>query len=75
VRQRLYLCGGCATAAIAPIQGDPRAETVSQVSINPDECIDCGSCASLCAQNAIFPESELTAEKAEFAERNRAYFQ
>jgi NAD-dependent dihydropyrimidine dehydrogenase PreA subunit len=65
----------CATAAIAPMEGDPRAETVSQVFINPDECIDCGSCASLCAQNAIFPESELTPEKAEFAERNRAYFQ
>ncbi len=65
----------CATAAIAPMEGDPRAETVSQVFINPDECIDCGSCASLCAQNAIFPESELTAEKAGFAERNHAYFQ
>jgi ferredoxin len=64
-----------ATAAIAPVEGDPRAETVSQVFINPDECTDCGSCAALCAQNAIFPESELTAEKAQFAERNRAYFQ
>jgi len=65
----------CATAAIAPVEGDPRAVTVSQVFINPDECIDCGNCAALCAQNAIFPESELTAEKIQFAERNRAYFQ
>jgi NAD-dependent dihydropyrimidine dehydrogenase PreA subunit len=45
------------------------------VFINPDECIDCGNCAALCAQNAIFPESELAAEKTLFAQTNRAYFQ
>jgi len=71
-----FICvAECATAAIAPVEGDPRAVTVSQVFINPDECIDCGNCAALCAENAIFPESELTAEKIQFAERNRAYFQ
>jgi ferredoxin len=42
--------------------------------INPDECIDCGNCADACAQNAIFPESDLPADKAHFAEKNRAYF-
>ena len=65
----------CATAAIAPQAGDEAADAVSQVFINPDECIDCGNCASICAQNAIFPEAELPADKAEFAEKNRAYFQ
>lgn len=64
----------CATAAIAPQAGDPAAGTVSQVFINPDECIDCGNCASICAQNAIFPESDLPADKAEFADKNRAFF-
>jgi ferredoxin len=64
----------CATAAIAPAQDDPAAATVSQVYINPDECIDCGNCASICAQSAIFPQDELPADKAEFAEKNRAYF-
>ena len=48
----------CATAAIAPSQGDPKAGTVSQVFINPDECIDCGSCADLCAQNAHLQTGE-----------------
>jgi len=47
---------------------------VSQVYINPDECIDCGNCASICAQNAIFALEELPADKAGFAEKNRAYF-
>jgi ferredoxin len=64
----------CATAAIAPAESDPAADTVSQVYINPDECIDCGNCASVCEQNAIFSLDELPAEKAEFAEKNKAYF-
>ncbi len=65
----------CATSAIAPTVGDPAAGTVSQVYINPDECIDCGNCVTVCAQNAVFAESDLPADKAEFAEKNRAYFQ
>jgi len=64
----------CATSAIAPQVGDPSAGTVSQVFINPDECIDCGNCASICTQNAIFPESDLPADKADFVEKNRAFF-
>ena len=65
----------CATAAIAPTVGDPNAGTVSQVFINPDECIDCGNCVDICAQNAIFLAGDLPADKAEFEEKNRAYFQ
>jgi NAD-dependent dihydropyrimidine dehydrogenase PreA subunit len=65
----------CATAAIAPQAADTNAGTVAQVYINPDECIDCGNCATVCAQNAIFPLDELPADKANFAETNRAYFQ
>ena len=65
----------CATAAIAPRAEDPEAATVSQVFINPDECIDCGNCASVCAQNAIFVADELPADKMPFAEKNRVYFQ
>jgi len=65
----------CATSAIAPSVGDPAAGTVSQVYINPDECIDCGNCATVCAQGAVFAESDLPAGKVEFAQKNRAYFQ
>ena len=64
----------CATASIAPVENEPAAATVSQVFINPDECIDCGNCASLCAQNAIFSEDDLPADKKQFAEKNKAYF-
>jgi ferredoxin len=64
----------CATSAIAPVEDDSAAATASQVFINPDECIDCGNCASICAQNAIFALEELPADKAQFAEKNDAYF-
>ncbi len=70
-----FLCvAECATSAIAPAEADPAAATVSQVYINPDECIDCGNCVAICAQIAIFPLDELPANEAEFAEKNRAYF-
>lgn len=64
----------CSTAAIGPQAAESAAEAVTQVFINPEECIECGNCASICAQNAIFAEDELPADKAHFAEKNRAYF-
>ena len=65
----------CATAAIAPASaGDPAAAGLSQLFINPDECIDCGNCASICSSGAIFAEDELPADKAQFAAKNKAYF-
>jgi NAD-dependent dihydropyrimidine dehydrogenase PreA subunit len=58
-----FLCAAeCATAG------------VSHLFINPDECIDCGNCASICPSGAIFAEDELPAEKAHFAAKNKAYF-
>lgn len=64
----------CATSAIAPGPEDPAAGTATQVYINPNECIDCGSCADLCAHAAIFPADQLPAGKEQFAELNQAYF-
>ena len=63
----------CATAAIQPASVDD-AGAVSQLFINPDECIDCGNCASICPQGAIFAADDLPADKAHFAEKNKAYF-
>jgi len=70
-----FLCvEECATGAIAPAAADDAAGTVNQVYINPDECIDCGSCAAICPQEAIFASYELPDDKADFAEKNQAYF-
>ena len=70
-----FVCAAeCATAAIAPASADDAAAGISQLFINPDECIDCGNCASICPSGAIFAEEELPAEKAHFAGKNKAYF-
>jgi NAD-dependent dihydropyrimidine dehydrogenase PreA subunit len=64
----------CAVGAIAPSAGDPEAGNVSQVFINPELCIDCGSCTGVCGSSAIYTEDEVPADKQEFIEKNRAYF-
>lgn len=64
----------CATASIAPAVDAADAASVTQLYINPDECIDCGNCADLCAQHAIFAVEDLPAGKEHFAEANKAYF-
>jgi NAD-dependent dihydropyrimidine dehydrogenase PreA subunit len=51
------------------------ADTVTQLFINPDECIDCGNCISICPSGAIFPIDELPDDKVGFAEKNAAHFQ
>ena len=48
----------CATAAIAPQSTDDAAATVSQVYINPDECIDCGVCEPECPAEAIVSDAK-----------------
>jgi ferredoxin len=71
-----FICAAeCATAAIAPAsKGDAAAAGVSQLFINPDECIDCGNCASVCPSSAIFSLDDLPGDKADFAGKNKAYF-
>ena len=64
----------CATASIAPAVDHPDAASVTQLFINPDECIDCGNCADICAQHAIFAVEDLPAGKEHFAETNKTYF-
>jgi ferredoxin len=70
-----FLCAAeCATTAIHPMSDESGADSVPQLYINPDECIDCGNCISLCQSNAIFQIDDLPADKAEFAEKNAAYY-
>jgi len=71
-----FICSTeCSTDAIHPLKDEDGADTVTQLFINPDECIDCGSCIAVCPSDAIFPIDELPADKADFAEKNAAYFQ
>lgn len=70
-----FMCiDACSTDAIHPRQDEAGADTVAQLFINPDECIDCGNCAATCPSSAIFSVDELPADKADFAAKNAAYF-
>jgi NAD-dependent dihydropyrimidine dehydrogenase PreA subunit len=69
-----FICASeCATAAIAPASAG-NAAGGSPLFTKPDECIDCGNCASVCPSNAIFSLDDLPADKAQFADKNKAYF-
>jgi NAD-dependent dihydropyrimidine dehydrogenase PreA subunit len=70
-----FLCvAECVTGAIAPTPDHPAAAAVSQVYIDPDLCLDCGYCAAICSQGAIFARTMLPADKAHFARMNWNYF-
>jgi len=42
--------------------------------INPDQCIDCGSCMPVCPTSAIYDENDLPEDKRVFIEVNRDFF-
>ena len=42
--------------------------------IDPNECIDCGACEPECPVNAIFPEDQVPAEWATYAQIDAVWF-
>lgn len=42
--------------------------------INPDECIDCGACAPLCPQGAIFFAADIREPLVRYVDVNREFF-
>lgn len=42
--------------------------------INPDMCIDCGACVSLCPVEAIYYDAELPADQEPYIELNERFF-
>jgi ferredoxin len=64
----------CPTDCIHPKKDDAKFEAETQMYVDPNECIDCGACATACTSNAIFPADELPDDKKEFAEKNGAFY-
>jgi ferredoxin len=64
----------CGIGAISPRSGDPAAQEVSQVFIDPEYCLECGACAGACEFDAIKRDADLTPEEAHFAEKNAEHF-
>lgn len=46
-----------------------------QFYIHPDECIDCGACVPACPVSKISQLEELPDKWANFAEKNRQFFE
>lgn len=64
----------CPAEAIKPLKNDADYASVPQLYINPDECMDCGGCASECPTNSIFPADEVPAAKSAAVAANAAYY-
>ena len=45
-----------------------------KVFIDPDACIECGSCKAVCPNSAIYPETQLPLGMADFAWIDAAWF-
>ena len=59
----------CPVDAISSEQGVDR-----KAYIDPDGCIECGSCMSVCPNTAIYPEGQLPADFADYAWIDAAWF-
>jgi len=55
--------------------GRPTFDEVSQLYIDPVECIDCGACVPVCPVSAIFALDDLPDQWKHFTEINASYVQ
>ncbi len=64
----------CPVDCIHPTKDEAAYATVDQLSIDPDECIDCGACVPECPVDAIFPGDEVPEQWKSFTAKNAVYF-
>ncbi|MFT7662502.1 MAG: NAD-dependent dihydropyrimidine dehydrogenase PreA subunit [Planctomycetota bacterium] len=65
----------CPVDCIHPTKEEAEYETETMLYINPDECIDCGSCVPECPVDAIFDEADLPGKWSEYKEINAKWFE
>jgi len=65
----------CPVDCIHPRKDEPQFAEVSQLYVDPVNCIDCGACVPVCEASAIFAEAELPENFTEFAAKNAAHYQ
>jgi NAD-dependent dihydropyrimidine dehydrogenase PreA subunit len=65
----------CPVDCIHPRKDEPGYAETDQLFINPDECIECGACASVCPVSACFGPGELPEKWAAYEHKNAAHYQ
>jgi ferredoxin len=64
----------CPVDCIHPKADEPGFAEAEQLYIDPGTCIDCGLCVEECPVKAIFEESDVPSEWAEFIAKNAEHF-
>jgi NAD-dependent dihydropyrimidine dehydrogenase PreA subunit len=65
----------CPVDCIHPRKDESEFDSVIQLYIHPDECIDCGACEPACPVQAIFPsEDDVPADWKHHTEKNSDYY-
>src|SRR4051794_34799747 len=64
----------CPVDCIHPTPDEPDYDSVEQLYIDPEECIDCDACVEACPVDACFAEDQLPNEWERYIEVNSAYF-
>lgn len=59
---------------VCPVDCIHSTDADGQYYIDPDQCIDCAACETVCPVSAIFFEADVPADQRQFIEKNRAYF-
>ena len=65
----------CPVDCIHPRKDEPKFAEVSQLFVDPVNCIDCGACVPVCEASAIYAADELPENFAASAEQNAQYYQ
>ncbi|MDO9356098.1 MAG: ferredoxin family protein [Solirubrobacteraceae bacterium] len=64
----------CPVDCIHPTPDEPDFDTVKQLFIDPEECIDCDACVEACPVDACFAEDQVPEDMEPFVALNAAYY-
>jgi ferredoxin len=64
----------CPVDCIHPTPDEPDYDQVTQLYIDPEECIDCDACVEACPVDACFAEDQLPDEWQPYIQINVDYF-
>jgi len=64
----------CPVDAIHPRPDEEGFADAEQLYIDPETCIDCGACAAVCPEEAIFAEEEVPEKWQSFIAKNADHF-